>query len=255
MGPLDGVRIVEFAGLGPAPFCGMLLSDLGADVIRIVRAADVGLAEDRGSALSTYTTRTLARGRRSVGVDLKHPDGLAVALDLVAGADALVEGFRPGVMERLGLGPEVCLARNPALVYGRMTGWGQTGPEAHTAGHDIDYIALAGALAPLGRDGEPPQAPLNLVGDFGGGGLLLAFGIAAALVEAGRSGRGQVVDAAMVDGAALLMTMMYELLGHGVWEERRGANMIDGGAPFYATYATSDGGYMAVGALEPQFYA
>jgi alpha-methylacyl-CoA racemase len=197
----------------------------------------------------------LARGRRSVGVDLKHPDGVATVLDLVAGADALIEGFRPGVMERLGLGPDVCLERNPKLVYGRMTGWGQEGPYAPTAGHDINYIALAGALEPLGRAGEQPTPPINLVGDFGGGGMLLAFGVCAALLEAGRSGQGQVIDAAMVDGAASLMTMTWSLRHMGIWNDERGTNMLDTGAHFYDTYETADAKYVSIGSIEPQFYA
>jgi alpha-methylacyl-CoA racemase len=197
----------------------------------------------------------LARGRRSVAVDLKHPDGPGVVLDLAAAADALVEGFRPGVAERLGIGPDPCLARNPRLVYGRVTGWGQDGPWRLAAGHDIDYVALAGALHPIGQAGGPPVPPLNLVGDFGGGGMLLALGVVAALLEAARSGRGQVVDAAMVDGAALLTTQFHELLAAGLWREERGANLLDGGAPFYGVYETADGRHLAVGALEPQFWA
>ena len=207
MGPLAGVRVVELAGIGPGPFCAMLLADLGAEVLRV----------DRPAASRPGWPTVLARGRRSVAVDLKHPDGAGVVLDLVAAADALVEGFRPGVAERLGIGPDACLARNPRLVYGRVTGWGQEGPWRQAAGHDIDYIALAGALHPIGQAGGPPVPPLNLVGDFGGGGMLLAFGVVAALLEAGRSGTGQVVDAAMVDGAALLTTQFHELLAAGLW--------------------------------------
>jgi alpha-methylacyl-CoA racemase len=245
MGPLAGVRVVELAGIGPGPFCAMLLADLGAEVLRV----------DRPAASRPAWPTVLARGRRSVAVDLKHPDGAGVVLDLVAAADALVEGFRPGVAERLGIGPDACLARNPRLVYGRVTGWGQEGPWRLAAGHDIDYVALAGALHPIGHAGGPPVPPLNLVGDFGGGGMLLALGVIAALLEAGRSGAGQVVDAAMVDGAALLTTQFHELLAAGLWGEERGANLLDGGAPFYAVYETADGRHLAVGALEPQFYA
>jgi alpha-methylacyl-CoA racemase len=245
MGPLAGVRVVELAGIGPGPFCAMLLADLGAEVLRV----------DRPAAARPGWPTVLARGRRSVAVDLKHPDGAGVVLDLVASADALVEGFRPGVAERLGIGPDACLARNPRLVYGRVTGWGQEGPWRLAAGHDIDYVALAGALHPVGPAGGPPVPPLNLVGDFGGGGMLLALGVVAALLETGRSGTGQVVDAAMVDGAALLTTQFHELLAAGLWREERGANLLDGGAPFYGVYQTADGRHLAVGALEPQFYA
>ena len=245
MGPLQGVRILELAGIGPGPFCAMLLADLGAEV----------LAVERPAAGQPGWPTLFGRGRRRVAVDLKHPDGPGVVLDLVAGADALVEGFRPGVAERLGIGPEDCLARNPRLVYGRVTGWGQDGPLAGSAGHDIDYIALAGALHPVGEAGGPPVPPLNLLGDFGGGGMLLALGVVAALLEAGRSGTGQVVDAAMVDGAALLSTQLHELLAAGLWTDRRGANLLDGAAPFYTVYETADGRHLAVGALEPQFYA
>jgi alpha-methylacyl-CoA racemase len=245
MGPLAGVRVVELAGIGPGPFCAMLLADLGAEVLRV----------DRPAAARPGWPTVLARGRRSVAVDLKHPDGAGVVLDLVASADALVEGFRPGVAERLGIGPDACLARNPRLVYGRVTGWGQEGPWRLAAGHDIDYVALAGALHPVGPAGGPPVPPLNLVGDFGGGGMLLALGVVAALLETGRSGAGQVVDAAMVDGAALLTTQFHELLAAGLWREERGANLLDGGAPFYGVYQTADGRHLAVGALEPQFYA
>ena len=245
MGPLQGFRVVELAGIGPGPFCAMLLADLGAEVLAVERPA---------SGPPGWPV-LFARGRRRVAVDLKHPEGPGVVLDLVAGADALVEGFRPGVAERLGIGPDECLARNPRLVYGRVTGWGQEGPLARAAGHDIDYIALAGALHPVGPADGPPVPPLNLVGDFGGGGMLLALGVVAALLEAGRSGRGQVVDAAMVDGAALLTTQVHELLAAGLWSDRRGANLLDGAAPFYAVYETADGRHLAVGALEPRFYA
>jgi alpha-methylacyl-CoA racemase len=253
MGPLSGVRVVEFAGIGPAPFCAMMLSDLGADVVRIDRPAPPTAATDPG--MGSIVDGILGRGRRSIALNLKRPEAVGTALDLVAAADALIEGFRPGVMERLGVGPDVCLQRNPKLVYGRLTGWGQDGPYALVAGHDLNYIALAGALAPVGRREGPPVAALNLVGDFAGGGMLMATGILAALLEAGRSGRGQVVDAAMVDGSAYLMTMMYELLGRGAWTERRQSNPNDGAAHFYDTYETSDGEYVAIAAMEPQFYA
>jgi alpha-methylacyl-CoA racemase len=245
MGPLRGLRVVEVTGIGPGPFCGMLLADLGAEVLRVDRPA-----ADRGP-----WPAVLARGRRSVAVDLKHPDGAGVVLDLAAAADALLEGFRPGVAERLGIGPDACLARNPRLVYGRVTGWGQDGPWRSAAGHDIDYIALAGALHPIGPAGGAPVPPLNLLGDYGGGGMLLAVGMVAALLEAARSGQGQVVDAAIVDGAALLTTQVHELRALGLWRDERGANLLDGGAPFYGVYETADGGYLAVGALEPEFFA
>lgn len=250
MGPLAGVKVLEIAGIGPGPFCAMLLADLGAEVVRVDRAGNV-----MGGDPSTPPVDVLNRGRRSIGVDLKDPAGVAVVLDLIEQADALIEGFRPGVMERLGLGPDVCLERNPKLVYGRMTGWGQDGPYAQAAGHDINYIALAGALEPIGRRGQAPVPPLNLVGDFGGGGMLLALGISAALVEAGRSGEGQVVDAAMVDGAAVLTTMFHAFRAMGVWEDVRGNNLLDTGAHFYDVYETADGRYVSIGSLEPQFYA
>ncbi len=250
MGPLAGITVIEIAGIGPGPFCGMLLADLGADVIRIDRAQAV-----RGGDPERPPADLLARGRRSVGVDLKNPDGVEVVLSLVETADALIEGFRPGVTERLGIGPDDCLARNPRLVYGRMTGWGQDGPYASTAGHDINYIALAGALDPIGRRGEAPVPPLNLVGDFGGGGLMLAFGLVAALLEAQRSGQGQVIDAAMVDGAASLMTMTHSFRAMGLWNDERGTNMLDTGAHYYDVYETADGKYVSIGSIEPQFYA
>jgi alpha-methylacyl-CoA racemase len=249
-GPLDGIRIVELAGIGPAPFAGMMLADAGADIIRIDRS-------DRASYPPHQDPHVdlLNRGRRSVAVDLKHPEGVALVLQLADRADGLMEGFRPGVAERLGIGPEICLARNPRLVYGRMTGWGQRGPMALAAGHDIDYISLAGALEPLGRAGDRPLPALNLIGDFGGGGMLLAFGMVAAVVSAQRTGEGQVVDAAMVDGAASLMTMTYTLRASGIWNDVRGTNLLDTGAHFYEVYETSDGGFIGVGAIEPQFYA
>jgi len=249
-GPLAGITVIEVAGIGPGPFCGMMLADMGADVIRIDRAQNVA-----GGDPATPPADFLARGRRSVGVDLKSPEGVEVVLALVETADALIEGFRPGVTERLGIGPDECLARNPRLVYGRMTGWGQDGPYAHTAGHDINYIALAGALEPIGRAGEAPVPPLNLVGDFGGGGMLLAFGIACGIVEAQRSGQGQVIDAAMVDGAASLMTMTHSFRAMGIWDDERGTNMLDTGAHFYDVYETADGQYVSIGSIEPQFYA
>jgi alpha-methylacyl-CoA racemase len=250
VGPLSGIKILEFAGIGPGPFAAMMLSDMGADVLRLDRAGAVQdpIPDEPGSDI-------LNRGRRSVALDLKHPEGIATALRLIEGADALLEGFRPGVMERLGLGPDVCLERNPRLVYGRMTGWGQEGPMAHAAGHDINYIALCGSLEPLGRKGEKPTAPLNLVGDFGGGGMLLAFGVACALVERGASDKGQVVDAAMVDGAASLMTMIHGMRQLGFWRDERGTNLLDTGAHFYDTFETADGKYVSIGSIEPQFYA
>jgi alpha-methylacyl-CoA racemase len=246
-GPLSGVRIVELAGIGPGPYAGMLLADAGADILQIVRP--VGAPARRGPHWDL-----LNRSRRSVAVDLKSSEGIELVLDLVSSADALIEGFRPGVAERLGLGPDDCMARNERLVYGRMTGWGQEGPLAQSAGHDIDYIAIGGALWPIGRGGEAPVPPLNLVGDFGGGGMMLAFGVAAALVEAGRSGKGQVVDAAMVDGAASLMTMTFAFRRLGLWGEGRGDNTLDSGAFFYDVYETKDDKWFAIGAIEPQFY-
>ncbi len=250
MGPLSGIKVVELQGIGPGPFCGMMLADMGATVIRVDRAANVPAAAPDSPSLDI-----LARGRQSIAVDLKHPDGVETVLRLIEGADALIEGFRPGVMERLGLGPEVCLGRNPRLVYGRMTGWGQEGPYAQMAGHDINYIALAGALAHIGRAGEAPVPPLNLVGDFGGGGMLLAFGIACGLVEAKLSGRGQVVDAAMVDGSAILMSMFAGMFSSGAFTQRRGENLLDTGSHFYDVYETADGEYVSLGSIEPQFYA
>ncbi|WP_334143864.1 CaiB/BaiF CoA transferase family protein [Rhabdothermincola sp.] len=250
MGPLAGVKVLELAGIGPGPFCAMMLADMGADVLRIDRAQSVV-----GGDPANPPADVLNRGRRSVALDLKHPDGVETLLTLVESADALIEGFRPGVCERLGFGPEVCLARNPKLVFGRMTGWGQDGPYAQMAGHDINYIALAGALEPIGRAGQRPLPPLNLVGDFGGGGMLLAFGVVCALLEAQRSGEGQVVDAAMVDGAAVLMTMFHAFRAMGIWNDERGTNLLDTGAYFYEVYETADGKYVSIGSLEPQFYA
>ena len=250
MGPLDGVTIIELAGIGPGPFCGMMLSDMGADVIRIDRSSAV-----RDTKPDRPPPDVLARGRRSIAVDLKNPDGVETVLGLIDRADGLIEGFRPGVTERLGLGPDVCLERNPKLVYGRMTGWGQEGPYAHAAGHDINYIALAGALEPLGRKGQPPTPPINLIGDFGGGGMLLAFGMVCAMLEAGRSARGQVVDAAMVDGSAVLINFIWGLKAAGLWGPERGTNLLDTGAPFYDVYECADGKFVSIGSLEPQFYA
>ncbi len=250
MGPLSGIRILEFAGIGPGPFCAMLLADMGAEVVRIDRAQNA-----RGGDPAKPPSDPLLRGRRNIAFDLKQPQAIEAVLRLVSSADALLEGFRPGVMERLGLGPDICLARNPRLVYGRMTGWGQDGPMAQAAGHDINYIALAGALEPIGRRGEPPLPPLNLVGDFGGGGMLLAFGVLAGLLEAKRSGQGQVVDAAMVDGAALLMSMFWGMRHSGFWSEERGTNLLDTGAHFYEVYECADGKYISLGSIEPQFYA
>ena len=248
-GPLHGVRVVEIAGIGPGPFAAMMLADMGAEVVRVDRAQAVR------SPSGEPHWDLLNRGRRSIGVDLKNPDGVATVLQLVEQADALLEGFRPGVAERLGIGPDECLARNPRLVYGRMTGWGQDGPYASAAGHDINYIALAGALHPIGRAGDRPVPPLNLVGDFGGGGMLLAYGMVCALLEASRSGQGQVVDAAMVDGAAVLMTMFHAMTAIGAWTEERGRNLLDTGAHFYDTYECADGRYVSIGSIEPQFYA
>jgi alpha-methylacyl-CoA racemase len=250
-GPLAGYRIIEIAGIGPGPFAAMLLADMGAEVIRIERAAAA-----RGPAPDRPHVDVTLRGRRNIAIDLKQPDGVGVLLDLVERADAMIEGFRPGVMERLGAGPDTCLARNPRLVYGRMTGWGQDGPWANAAGHDINYISLAGALAHFRRAGQPPMPPLNMVGDYGGGAMFLAFGLVCGLLEAQRSGNGQVVDAAMVDGAALLMTMFWTLREIGAFDEHRpGSNLLDTGAHFYDVYECADGAYVSVGALEPQFYA
>ena len=250
MGPLTGVRIIEIAGIGPGPFCAMMLADMGADVIRVDRASGV-----RGGDPAVPPADLINRGRRSIGIDLKSPDGVETVLRLVETADGFIEGFRPGVAERLGIGPGDCLARNPRLAYGRMTGWGQDGPYAPTAGHDINYIALAGALDSFGRAGEAPVPPLNLVGDFGGGGLYLAFGLVCAILEARSSGEGQVVDAAMVDGAASLMTFIHGFRAMGIWNDERGTNMLDTGAHFYDVYECADGNYVSIGSIEPQFYA
>lgn len=247
-GPLTGVKIVEIAGIGPGPFCGMMLADHGAEVIRVERPG-------AGPGQAPAERDILQRNRTQVAIDLKTPEGVAVLRDLVRQADGLIEGFRPGVMERLGLGPDVLLGDNPRLVYGRMTGWGQTGPWAKMAGHDIDYIALAGALHAYGRAGEKPTPPINMVGDFGGGGMFLAFGMVSAILHARTSGRGQVVDCAMVDGAAVLMSMIWSFRAAGFWRDERGVNLLDTGAHFYDTYETADGRYLAVGAIEPQFYA
>jgi len=243
MGPLNGFRIIELAGIGPGPFCGMMLSDMGAEVIRVDRIAKgVGAPKD-----------VLQRNRQSVAVDLKKPEGIEIVLKLVESADALFEGFRPGVTERLGLGPDECMARNEKLVYGRMTGWGQDGPLAQSAGHDINYIGLSGALHAIGEPGGKPVPPLNLIGDFGGGGMLLAYGLVCALLEAQKSGKGQVVDTAMVDGAASLMAMFFSMAGRG-FDDERGTNLLDGGSHFYNTYETKDGQHVCVGSIEPQFY-
>jgi alpha-methylacyl-CoA racemase len=248
-GPLSGLKVIEMAGLGPAPFCAMLLADMGAEVLRIERPAKADVTGAGGPH------DVLSRNRTALALDLKQPEAIAALLGAIERADVLIEGFRPGVMERLGLGPEVCLQRNPRLVYGRMTGWGQQGPLAQAPGHDINYIALSGALHAIGRADEPPAVPLNYIGDFGGGGMLLAFGLLCALLHARDSGRGQVVDAAMTDGAALLSAMMYGMKAAGALSNRRGENWLDGGAHYYGTYACADGKHVAIGALEPQFYA
>ena len=250
MGPLAGVRVIEMAGIGPAPFCGMLLADMGAEVIRIDRMTRSDLGIDTPVKYDLFN-----RNKTSAAIDLKSPKGAAAVLRLAEKADVLIEGFRPGVMEKLGLGPDACLRANPRLVFGRMTGWGQDGPLSHAAGHDLNYIALTGALAGIGAKDGPPIAPLNLVGDFGGGALYLAMGVLAALLEARGSGKGQVVDAAIVDGTTSLMTMFYAFQQMGAWKAERGANLIDGGAPFYAVYETSDGRYVSVAAIERKFYA
>ena len=249
MGVLSGYRVIELAGIGPAPMCAMLLSDMGADVVRIDRLADAGLGVQVQTKYSL-----LNRGRRSVALDLKRPEATDAVLRMIEKADALIEGFRPGVMERLGLGPDVCLARNPRLVYGRMTGWGQEGPLAQAAGHDINYIALAGALYSIGRRGESPVPPLNLVGDFGGGALYLSLGVVAGILEVQKSGKGQVVDVAMVDGVASLMTAIYGMHGAGIWTNGRGTNVLDTGAHYYDVYETRDGKHISIGSIEAKFY-
>ncbi len=243
-GPLQGIRIIEFAGIGPGPYCGMMLADHGAEVIRIDRPGGMQLPND-----------PLGRNRRSICLDMKHPDALAVARDLSRSADGLIEGYRPGVMERLGLGPDVLLSDNPRLVYGRMTGWGQTGPYAHAAGHDINYIALSGVLHTVGRAGERPVPPVNYIGDFGGGGMMLAFGMVSAILHAKSTGTGQVIDCAMTDGSALLSAMTWGFHAMGIWRDEPGVNRLDGGAPYYDTYVCSDGKFISIGSIEPQFYA
>ena len=249
-GPLSGIRILEIAGIGPGPFAAMMLADMGAEVVRVDRVQAV-----RDNVTGSHWD-VMLRGRRNVALDLKHSEGVEALLTLVEGADAIIEGFRPGVMERLGVGPDQCLARNPKLVFGRMTGWGQEGPYANSAGHDINYIALAGALAHFGRAGEPPTPPLNMVGDFGGGGMLMAFGVVCALLESQRSGKGQVVDAAMVDGSAVLMSMFWAFKNIGMFDESaRGTNLLDTGAHFYDVFECADGEWVSIGSIEPQFYA
>ena len=250
MGALDGVRVIELAGIGPGPFCGMMLADQGAEVIQVDRIAAV-----RGGDPARPPGNVNGRGRRSIGVDLKSPEGVETVLRLVEGAGMVFEGFRPGVAERLGVGPDDCLARNPAIVYGRMTGWGQDGPYSSMAGHDINYIALAGVLAHIGRSDSGPVPPMNLVGDFGGGGMYLAYGMVCALFEARNSGKGQVVDAAMVDGAASLMSFIHGMLASGFHSPERGTNLLDTGAHFYDVYECADGGWISLGSIEPQFYA
>ena len=248
-GPLNGFKIIEFAGLGPAPFAGMMLSDMGAEILRIDRMSTKSTENSGGGNFDI-----LSRGRQTLTIDLKKPDGALLALKLIEKADALIEGFRPGVMEELGLGPEMCLKKNPKLVYGRMTGWGQEGPLSNFAGHDINYLSLTGALHSIGRKGSNPTPPLNLVGDFGGGGMFLAFGIVCALIEASKSDKGQVVDAAMVDGVASLMAMVHGLLSTDIWEDKPASNFLDTGSHYYDTYECLDGKYVAVGAIEPKFY-
>ena len=245
MGPLKGLQIIEMAGIGPAPFCGMVLSDLGANVIRVDRVTSAGSVSKQDAN---------NRGKKSIAVDLKTPKGIEIVLNLVEASDAIFEGFRPGVMEKLGLGPDVCLQKNKKIVFGRMTGWGQEGPLAFAAGHDINYISLSGVLATIGRPGAPPVPPLNLIGDYGGGGMLLALGLVAALFETKSSGKGQVIDAAMVDGSALLMTMIYTMRGMGLWKDSLGSNFLDGGAHFYDTYECKDGKYISIASIEPKFY-
>lgn len=249
MGPLKGLKIIELSGIGPGPFTGMLLADMGAEVISIHRRSSSNF-DEKMSAINISE-----RGKRPIALNLKSPEGVETVLKLVESADAIFEGFRPGVTERLGIGPDECLARNSKLVYGRMTGWGQDGPMAQAAGHDINYISLSGALHAIGRKGEKPLPPLNLVGDFGGGGMFLAFGMACAIIEAQRSGKGQVVDVSMVEGSAALMHMMYSMKAMGIWTENRGTNILDTGAHFYDTYETKDGKFVSIGSIEPQFYA
>lgn len=251
-GPLKGFTVVELAGIGPGPHCAMMLADMGADVIRIDRKPPGALS---GFAEIMKNDNVVDRGRRSISLDLKSPEATEIVLRLVEKADALIEGFRPGVAEKLGLGPDVCLQRNPRLIYGRMTGWGQTGPLAQSAGHDLNYIALSGALQAMGEAGRPPMPPLNLVGDYGGGSMMLAFGIVCAALEARQSGRGQVVDAAITDGTSSLMAIMYGMRARGHWNDARQSNALDGAAPFYGTYECADGKYVAIGSIEPQFYA
>ena len=246
MGPLAGIKVVEMAGIGPGPFCAMMLSDMGGEVIRVDRLAHKG---------SGHRANVLNRGRRSIAVDLKNPDGVAAVQQLIDGADVVIEGFRPGVMERLGLGPDTCLARNPRLIFGRMTGWGQSGPLAPAAGHDINYISIGGALGAMGYSDRPPAPPLNLVGDFGGGAMYLLAGVLAALVERGTSGQGQVIDAAMTDGTASLLSPFYGMMAMGMWTKERMDNRLDGGAHYYGSYACSDGKFISIGSIEPQFYA
>ena len=247
MGPLQGVRIIELGGIGPGPFAGQLLSDMGAEVVRIDRAESLGRR--------TGTDAVTSRGRRAMAVDLKNPDGVACVLKMVESADAIIDPFRPGVTERLGIGPDVCLERNPRLIYGRMTGWGQDGPLAHAAGHDINYISLAGALAHFARQGGQPTPPLNMMGDYGGGGMFLAFGIVCGVLEARTSGKGQVLDVAMVDGTAVLMSAIWGFAQSGIWKEEPGVNMLDTGRAYYDTYATKDGKWISFGAIEDQFFA
>ncbi len=249
MGPLQGFRIIEMGGIGPAPFCAMMLADMGADVVRVVRPR-----EQQSELEFEVAEQVLHRGRRSLCLDLKQPDAVHTLLTMCAASDGLIEGFRPGVMESLGLGPDDCLRSNPKLIYGRLTGWGQQGPLARTAGHDINYAALSGVLALLGPADAPPEPPLNVIADMGGGGLLLAFGMVCGLLEASRSGAGQVVDAAMVDGSALMASTVFGLRALKLWSDERGRNILDGAAPFYAVYETSDGKFMAAGALESKFY-
>ncbi len=250
MGPLEGIRVIEMAGIGPGPFCAMLLADLGADVVRVDRMAGNSDAVDRDTRF-----QLMNRNRRSIKMDIKNPEAVATVLDMCRNADALLEGFRPGVMERLGLGPDVCLEANPALVYARMTGWGQDGPLSRRAGHDINYVAISGILSMLGRSNENPLPPLNIIGDMAGGGLLMAYGIVCALLNAKLTGKGQIVDTAMTEGSALMAAAIYGLRGAGIWQDERGVNLLDGAPHFYDVYATADVGFMAVGAIEPQFYA